>query len=370
MPDELPELTEILSLHLASGIGWRLYQKLETAFGSARAVLNAPAARLESIPGIGPARSEAIVAQRDMAMAREEIARARDENIQLLHYYHPDYPLLLQQTADPPLILYVRGTLEAEDGNGLSIVGTRRCSHYGREQARKFALALGQQGLTVVSGMARGIDTAAHQGGLDGGGRTLAVLGSGLLQIYPPENEELAAAIAAHGAVVSEFPLGMPAAADHFPRRNRIIAWLTRASLIVEGDERSGAMITARFANEEGRTVLALPGRTDTPLARGPHALIRDGATLVRDVEDILEVLATPYLPTPGAVARQRLRREQESMERAPANQQPRLLPDSPGPLEQHSTQPSHTSHPVHPARQAAPTAAPTPPPPGPAGRT
>ncbi|HTL51396.1 MAG TPA: DNA-processing protein DprA, partial [Planctomycetota bacterium] len=310
MPEEYPDLLEILSLHLASGIGWRLYQKLETAFGSARAILNAPQSRLEAVPGIGPVRSQAILDQRSMDAARRERDLAAQQGITILDYYHPDYPLLLQQSSDPPLILYVKGTLEPDDGNGLSIVGTRQCSNYGRDTARKFARELAQRNVTIVSGLARGIDTAAHLGALEGGGRTVAVLGSGLLKIYPQENDELYEQITGQGAVVSEFPLNMPAAADHFPRRNRIIAWLTRASLVVEGDEKSGAMITARFANEEGRTVLALPGRIDTPIARGPHGLIRDGATLVRGLDDVLEVLKVPYLPTPGPVARQRLRQE------------------------------------------------------------
>ncbi len=204
-----------------------------------------------------------------------------------------EYPALLKLIDDPPTVLYVRGAIEPRDLQGLAIVGSRRCSYYGREQAERFGALLAGAGFTIVSGGARGIDSAAHRGALQHPqGRTIAVMGCGLDVVYPPENDALFRQIAQRGAVVSELPLGTPPNGENFPRRNRIVSGMSRGVLVVEADERSGALITARLANEDqGRPVFALPGRIDNRMSIGPHKLIRDGAVLTAGIEDILEGL-------------------------------------------------------------------------------
>jgi len=203
------------------------------------------------------------------------------------------YSVLLKTIPDPPLVLYVKGTLEPRDLNAVAIVDSRKCSSYGREQAERFAALLGGAGVTVISGGARGVDSAAHRGALSHpDGRTLAVLGCGVNIVYPPENTSLFEQIAGRGAILSEYPIDTPPLAENFPKRNRIVSGLSRGVLIVEADERSGALITARQAGvDQGRPVFALPGRVDNKLSLGPHQLIRDGATLVTKLEDILEDL-------------------------------------------------------------------------------
>jgi DNA processing protein len=202
------------------------------------------------------------------------------------------YPVWLRRTFDPPLVLFVRGTLRADEGPwSLAIVGSRRCSTAGVAWARAAAEELAAAGLTIVSGLARGIDTAAHQGALSAAGRTVAVLGSGVDRVYPPENARLAAEVAERGAVVSEFPLGTGPRPEHFPRRNRLIAGWGRAVVVVEAADRSGALVTARLAAEEGRDVMAVPGHPTSLVAAGANALIRDGAALVRDARDVAQEL-------------------------------------------------------------------------------
>jgi DNA processing protein len=187
----------------------------------------------------------------------------------------------------------MKGSLEDRDLNGIALVGSRKCSHYGREQAERFAALLGGAGFTVISGGARGVDSAAHRGALSHtSGRTIAVLGSGIDVPYPPENANLFEQIAAQGAVLSEYAMGTPPLPENFPRRNRIVSGMSRGVLVIEADERSGALITARQAGEDhGRPVFAIPGRVDNPLSSGPHKLIRDGATLVTNLEDIIDGL-------------------------------------------------------------------------------
>ena len=261
-------------------------------FGSVDRILGAPAAALREIKGVGPKTAEAIARARDGEAANEELALAGRHGVQILCREDEVYPLGLRHIADPPICLYVKGSLDRADAVSLAVVGSRRGSHYGLEQARRFGQLLGQAGLTVVSGLARGIDSAAHRGALDADGRTIAVLGNGLSAIYPPEHVELAAQIAASGAVVSELPMATAPEAGHFPRRNRIIAGIGLGVLVIEGAKNSGALITARLANEYNREVFALPGRVDLPNSLGTNALIRDGqAKLVVGLEDILDEL-------------------------------------------------------------------------------
>lgn len=301
-------LIDWLQLSLTNGIGPVLAKRLVEAAGNAEAACRADAALLSNIEGIGPVRAGKLAnALRDAkSEAEEEIRRAERIGAAILCTDDAAYPLLLREIHDPPIVLYVRGTLEPRDLNAVAIVGSRRCSHYGREQAERFGALLAGAGLTVVSGGARGVDSASHRGAMaHPQGRTIAVLGSGVDIPYPPENANLFDAITARGAVISEFALGAGPARENFPRRNRIISGVSRGVLIVEADERSGALITARQAyDDQGRPVFALPGRVDNPLSAGPHQLIRDGAILVARLEDILDGLhplpANAFAPPPG----------------------------------------------------------------------
>jgi DNA processing protein len=200
----------------------------------------------------------------------------------------PEYPVLLRPIDLPPPFLLVRGELLRSDGLAVALVGSRRGSAYGLRMAERLGSDFGGRGVTVVSGLARGVDTAAHQGSLDAGGRTVAVLGSGVDVVYPPENRQLADAIIRTGALVSQFPMGTPPLPHHFPARNRLIAGMTLGTVVVEAAERSGALITARLAGELGREVYAVPGNVSSPGSHGANALIQDGAKLVQGWEDIV----------------------------------------------------------------------------------
>lgn len=284
-----------VQLSLTEGLGPVLARRLVEAAGGAEAACKASSALVQSLEGIGPATSRQILdslrKSADAAMA--ELDRAAACRASVICLEDQAYPTLLKSIPDPPCVLYVRGDLQPRDLNAIAIVGSRRCSFYGREQAERFGALLAGAGMTIVSGGARGIDSAAHRGALAHPlGRTFAVLGCGIDIAYPPENTELLSQIAARGAIISEHPLGTPPVAENFPRRNRIISGLARGVLVIEADQRSGALITARLACEEhGRPVFALPGRVDNRLSAGPHQLIRDGATLVRNLEDVLDGL-------------------------------------------------------------------------------
>jgi len=222
--------------------------------------------------------------------AEEELEKAKKENIEVIDFFSPFYPSLLKEIGCPPLVIYVRGEKESLNKRCFAIVGTRLASLYGKMMAEKIAFSLASLGLVIVSGLARGIDTYAHKGALKGG-LTIAVLGSGLLNIYPKENLTLAEKIAEKGALVSEFPLEEPPFKKNFPQRNRIISGLSEGVLVAEAPQRSGALITARFALEQNREVFALPGEAFSPLSKGTHLLIKEGAKLVDSLEDILEEL-------------------------------------------------------------------------------
>ncbi|MBX7166209.1 MAG: DNA-processing protein DprA [Pirellulales bacterium] len=285
------DLADHLRLALLPGIGPRLRRALLDAFGSPAEVLRASPQQLALVPGIGPKLSGRIVDVRDSIDVASELALARQHGIQLMLDTSAEYPPLLAEIPDPPGVLYLRGTLASSDGLAVAIVGSRHATRYGLEQAERLAASLARAGVTIVSGLARGIDAAAHRGALAAGGRTLAVLGSGLLEIYPPEHAELAAQIAGAGAVLSENALRGTPLPGTFPQRNRLISGLTLGTIVVEAAERSGALITARHAYEQGREVFAVPGRVDNRLARGCHRLIRDGAKLVETADDVLEEL-------------------------------------------------------------------------------
>ncbi len=283
----------ILRLHLTSRIGVVRYKKLLHAFGSPEAALVAPESRLAELRGIGSKTARHIVSARaeTAELAEREIELAEEHGVRIFAFGDDDYPRALGSIYDPPLVLYVKGEVTKRDGLALGVVGTRRCTYYGRSQAERISGHMAGLGFTIVSGLARGVDSAAHRGALAASGRTIAVLGCGLANTYPPENSDLAEEIAASGAVVSEFAMEVEPFRDNFPRRNRVISGLSMGVLIIEGGLRSGALITAKFANEQSRTVFALPGKIDSPQAKGPHALIRDGASLIRGPEDILDEL-------------------------------------------------------------------------------
>jgi DNA processing protein len=287
----MDELIDTLRLALISGVGPRTRQKLLQRFGSPGAVLNARPCDLRDVEGVGATLSQRIVAAAEEIDAEAEITLCRDQGIAILTEADPDYPRSLREIHDPPGVLFVRGTLKPEDGISIGMVGTRHGSHYGLRQAERLAGSLARSGLTIISGLARGIDAAAHRGAVAAGGRTVAVLASGVLCIYPPEHDKLADEVAAHGALVSEQPPRAAPLGGCFPQRNRIISGMSLGVIVVEAAERSGALITARHAMEQGREVFAVPGNIDSRTSRGCHRLIRDGATLVESADDVLEQL-------------------------------------------------------------------------------
>jgi DNA processing protein len=284
-----------LILSLTQNIGPILAHRLIETTGSAEAACAANANVLRQIEGIGTSKSTTIATSlREAAsLADAELERAAAAGAHIICPEDQSYSVLLKTIPDPPLVLYVKGTLEPRDLNAVAIVGSRKCSFYGREQAERFGALLSGAGVTVISGGARGIDSAAHRGAMSHAeGRTIAVLGCGVNVVYPPENAGLFDEIAKHGAILSEYPIDTPPLAENFPKRNRIVSGMSRGVLIVEADERSGALITARQAGvDQGRPVFALPGRVDNKLSIGPHQLIRDGAILITKLEDILEDL-------------------------------------------------------------------------------
>ncbi len=268
-------------------------RKLVSHFGSVERIFSASMAELQHVDGISPRVAEAIFRSRDEKGVDEEIAKAAECGLRILCPEDADYPKPLLHIPDPPICLYVRGTLQPADSVAVAIVGTRRCSHYGREQALRFGEMLAAAGFTVVSGLARGVDGEAHRGALRAKGRTIAVLGNGLGSIYPREHEELAEEIAASGAIVSELEVDIAPDFKNFPTRNRIIAALSLGVIVIEAGDRSGALITARLATEYNREVFALPGNVDRPAqTAGSNALIRDGqAKLITCLEDVLNEL-------------------------------------------------------------------------------
>ena len=298
-------LANALQLALVSGVGPRLRKALLDRFGAAEAVLAAAPSQLREVPGIGPKLAHRLAAARDEVDVAQVLATCRQHAIQILSDTDPAYPRLLLEIHDPPGVLFVQGQIRPEDALSIAIVGSRHATHYGLAQAERLAASLARAGLTIVSGLARGIDAAAHRGALSAGGRTIAVLGSGLLNIYPPEHRGLAEQVAAQGALVSEAPPHSPPMAGAFPQRNRIISGFSMGVIVVEASTRSGALISARHAMEQGRDVFAVPGRVDNRLAQGCHRLIRDGAKLVETADDVLEELGPLVAPAVQADGRE-----------------------------------------------------------------
>ena len=294
-----PDLKSLMRLCLVEGVGPRIQQTLIERFGSAAGVLAASRAELRAMPGVGAKLAERLT-QANATDVEQELDLCRRHGVRILARGSQDYPRLLKEVPDPPALLYVRGEMVPADGLALAVVGSRRATHYGKRQAERLAGSVARAGLMVVSGLARGIDAAAHRAALDAGGRTLAVLACGLAQVYPPEHEPLAEEVAAHGAVISEMPMLCEPRGGFFPQRNRIISGLSLGVLVVEAGPRSGALITARHAMEQGREVFAVPGPIDSPNSQGTNRLIADGAKLVQSVDDILEELGPLVEATPG----------------------------------------------------------------------
>lgn len=302
--ERLAERNATLRLSLVSGIGPRIFSELLAGLGSAENVLRAAPDQLRSIPGVGHKLIREI--GRASQIDLNQIKRDCDQHaIQILDRQSTSYPPLLRQIHDPPNILYQQGELLPQDEVAIAVVGTRHASQYGKTVAERLARDLANSGITVVSGLARGVDAAAHRAALAAGGRTVAVLGSGVLDLYPAEHEGLAKEICQQGAVLSERPPRSPPRRSAFPQRNRIVSGLSLGVVVVEAAERSGALISARLAMEQDREVFAVPGRIDSRLSRGCHRLIRDGAKLVETVDDILEELGPLSMPSVQADGRE-----------------------------------------------------------------
>ncbi|MFN8529418.1 MAG: DNA-processing protein DprA [Anaerolineae bacterium] len=283
-----------LGFSLIPGIGSRRIETLLHAFGTLSTAWHAPEAQLRAA-GLPDQSLHSLVTGRKRLDLHQEWTKVIRTGARLIIRTDDAYPTRLAEIEDAPPLLYVRGEVTAADSRALAIVGTRKPSHYGLEVARKLARELAEQGITIISGLAQGIDAAGHQAALEAGGRTIAVLGSGIDQIYPREHYTLASRLIEQGALISEFPLGSPPDARHFPQRNRIISGLSLGVLVVEAPEKSGALITATYAVEQGRDVFAVPGNILNPASRGGHRLIQDGAKLVTDVRDILEEFDITY---------------------------------------------------------------------------
>lgn len=303
----MQERLAYITLNMIEGLGPVSVRRLIDTLGTPKAILEADREALMEARGVGEKLALKIITQRDSIDPEAEIDQAAELGARIITPMDEEYPESLKAIHDPPLALYIKGHFFPADGKALGIVGSRSTSQYGLKAADRFAFQLGQTGFTVVSGLARGTDTAAHWGALKSKGRTIAVLGGAIDCLYPPENAELAEKISKQGAVISEYPLGRQADRMTFPYRNRIISGLSMGVLLIESDIKGGSMHTADAATDQGRTVFALPGRIDTPGAKGPHFLIKNGAKLVQSLDDILEeyelLIPAEELDAPEAAA-------------------------------------------------------------------
>lgn len=291
----------MLVLNMLPRLGPVSVRRLLHKFGDPQSVLRARRPELGRVEGLNAPATESLLAWETETDLAAEMRRIENAGVKVITILDAEYPPSLKEIHDPPTVLYVWGTLESRDFQAIAVVGSRRTSHYGLECAKRFSYQLAYAGLTVVSGLARGIDSAAHQGALAAKGRTIAVLGGGLNQLYPPENMPLAERIASSGAVVSEFPMETQPDRQTFPMRNRIISGWSFGVLVVEAGLNSGALISAHQAAEQGRSIYAVPGQVDRPTSMGSNRLIQEGAKLVIDAQDILDDLQTLF-PNPPAL--------------------------------------------------------------------
>ena len=285
----------LIHLNLIPGIGNYTIRRLLAAFGSAEKSIAATSEELAQIDGLTPDVRQQLIDGRSRAPLAQELELIEQHQCHVVTINDDTYPTLLKQIDDPPVLLYIIGEFPLKDAPSIAIVGSRSPTEYGKTTSRQLSYQLAERGITVLSGFARGIDTCVHRGALEAGGRTVAVFGCGLSIIYPETNRALATEIIESGALISEFPMTMPPRGKNFPRRNRVISGLTLGTLVVEASERSGSLITARHAAEQGREVFAVPGQIFSGRSRGTHSLINQGATLINSVDDLLDALPQDY---------------------------------------------------------------------------
>ena len=290
--DHKEETKALLNISLCDGVGSKITYALMETFGSAREALDAARTGSDALDALPSNARKGLREGPPRGAVEEEIDLMKEHGVRLVPYFSEDYPAPLQELgpARPPL-LWIKGNYTENDRLSVAVVGSRRCTHYGRKQSARLSTDLATRGYTVISGLARGIDGEAHRAAVRTGGRTLAVLGCGLATIYPEEHMELAMKVSSQGALISELPMKTPVRAGNFPPRNRLLSGLSLGVLVIEAAKRSGTLITARWAGEQGKPVMAVPGNVDRPSSRGCHALIRDGATLVEDADDITEAI-------------------------------------------------------------------------------
>lgn len=288
----MTEIEALVALNMMQGVGSMTVLRVMERFGSAAAFFDLTAKELATLQGVGSERAARIVGERGGIPYQQEIERAAGCRVKLVTLVDEDYPDILRKIADPPPVLYVAGDTKVLKKTGCAVVGTRHATLYGKETARRFGYQLAAAGYSVISGLARGIDTEAHAGAVQAGGVTIAVLGSALDKLYPQENKEFAREIVEKGgAIITEYPFGRAADRQTFPQRNRIVSGLSRGVLVIESPLKSGTMITVAQALEQGRIVMAVPGRIDSTASMGSNRLIREGARLVASVDDVLEEL-------------------------------------------------------------------------------
>ena len=289
------ETVSLIHLNMIQGVGLKTVQVLRDVFGSAERALQATSEELRKTERLSPTMRDLLSRKPVQYPIERELELIHEYGCQVVTLYDDAYPSRLKEIDTPPVVLYIRGELTPEDPLSISLVGSRDAKDYGRKVGYRLSYQLAQRGLTIVSGLAKGIDTSAHRGALEAGGRTIAVMGNGLSFIYPATNSPLAEKITASGALISEFPMGVKPKPRNFPRRNRIISGLTLGTVVVEASNRSGALITARLAGEQGREVFAVPGEIFSELSTGTHKLINNGAKLINTVDDLLNELP-PYV--------------------------------------------------------------------------
>ncbi len=290
----------LIHLNLIPGIGNHTIRRLLAAFGSAEKSVAATSAELAQIDGLTPDVRQQLIDGRSRAPLAQELELIEQHQCHIVTINDAAYPTLLKQISDPPVLLYIIGEFPLQNAPSIAIVGSRSPTEYGKTTSQQLSHQLAERGITVVSGFARGIDTCVHRGALEGGGRTVAVFGCGLSIVYPETNRALATEIIESGALISEFPMTMPPRGSNFPRRNRVISGLTLGTLVVEASERSGSLITARHAADQGREVFAVPGQIFSNVSRGTHSLINQGATLINSVDDLLDALPRDYTKVLG----------------------------------------------------------------------
>jgi DNA processing protein len=287
----MSDLQYWLALHSIPDVGPVVARRLVSAFGSPEQIFRVRLGELKKVEGVGENRARRIAGFNRWDVVSRQIEEAEKMNVSLLHIHSPDYPDRLRQIHGAPIVLYVKGTLEQADKYAVAMVGSRSSTSYGMDVAERIAYRLASSGLTVVSGMARGIDTVSHEGAVRAGGRTIAVLGSGIDVPYPASNRGLMTAVASSGAVVSEFPFGTAPNKENFPRRNRIISGLSLGVIVIEATLDSGSLITVGYALEQGKEIFAVPGSIHSRNSRGTNDLIKKGARLVECAEDVIDEL-------------------------------------------------------------------------------